>query len=100
MEFSFLRAATVAGSVLQMLTMQRSTFPVTCVTSEDEKKKFSLEPSGYRICQSTASVIVAWELARYIPWLWLPVVIDLMTSSKLGVRLGGSSSRVLSGSWN
>lgn len=33
-----------------------------------KKKKISLEPSGYGISQSTLSVIVAWELARYILW--------------------------------
>lgn len=39
MELSFPRAAEVAGSVLQVLTMQPSNFPVIRVTSEDEKKK-------------------------------------------------------------
>lgn len=57
-----------------------------------KENKASLEPSGYRICPSTASVTVTLELARYIPW---PVVIDLMSPSYLGERSGGSSNHLL-----
>lgn len=70
MKLYFPRPAEVTGSVLQLLTVHHSNFIVILSISEDEgkKKKISLEPSGYGISQSTLSVIVAWELARYILW--------------------------------